>query len=75
MAIKPMSLDEVQEHKMKIELKKMEELQKEVVTNVKIALDHLADLDHLYEIQEFIEDLIANWEEEEIELEEEYEDD
>lgn len=58
------------EEKMTPLLKVLEEAQRELVDHIKDSIGMLVDLEFLYELQEFIEDNIANWEQEEIEEEE-----
>ena len=50
-------------------INKLETMQKEVVGGVKVALSSLISIEYLYDIREHIDQLILNWEDEEIELE------
>ena len=70
MAIKIVGKGEIEQNKLNAELKEIEELGSEVVEIVKSSLDCLVSLDHLHELKEYIEDLIINWEELELEDEE-----
>ena len=55
-------------------IKHLEQLQQEVVDSAKIYLEkvlpELASIEPLYELKDFIDDLIVNWQDEEVELEE-----
>ena len=52
-------------------IKKLEIMQKEVVACVTVALSSLISIDYLYDIRDHIDQLILNWKDEEIELEDE----
>lgn len=55
-------------------IKHLEQLQQDVVDSVKVYLEkvlpELVSIEPLYELKDFIDDLIVNWQDEEIELEE-----
>jgi hypothetical protein len=70
MAIKVMGKSEIAQHKLDVELKQLNKLQEELLNQIKGSIGTLIDLDYLYELQEYIEDLIVKWEETEFELEE-----
>jgi len=63
MAIKILSTDEINTSKYNAIVKEFEELQGEVVEQVKIALDHIIELDYMYEIKNHIDQLLVDWEE------------
>lgn len=69
MSIKIMGKSEIEYSKMEAELKVMEKLQEDLVNQIKISMGDLVNLDYLYELQEYIEDLIVDWEDAEFELE------
>ncbi len=62
MAIKVVSRDEVTEFKLDTELQKLKEIEVAMVAQLKESLFHLTDIDYLYDIQEYIDDLIGGWE-------------
>lgn len=70
MAIKIMGRSEIERSKVEAELKAMKKLQEDLVNQIKVSIGSLVDLDYLYELQEYVEDLIAKWEDVEFELEE-----
>ena len=70
MAIKVMGKSEIAQRKMESELKQLEGLQQELLNQIKESIGTLIDLDYLYELQEYIEDLIVKWEETKFDLEE-----
>lgn len=72
MTILTMDREEVQQRKTDAEIRKLEKMQGELVHHIKVAIDMLSDLDHLYDLKEYIEDSIVEWEE--LELDEEDED-
>jgi len=74
MAIKVLSRDEVNEYKLDSELQQLKEMEVAVVAQIKEALFHLTNIDHLYDIQDRIDDLIREWDDKELETED-YEDD
>jgi len=55
-------------------LNKLSKLQKEVVSEIKTSLSSLYDIEHLYETRDYIDELILNFEPEEIDLDD-YEED
>jgi len=63
MAIKILSTDEIKTAKFNAVVKEFEELQEEVVEQVKVALDHIIELDYMYEIKNHIDQLLVDWEE------------
>ena len=71
MEIKHMSRDELQKARLNAAEKEIDELERAVVNTlkdaIKSALEMLFREESLYEIRDYVEDLIANWEEEEIE--------
>ncbi len=69
MAIKIMSWDDLEQDKIDEEIKKLKKLDFEIVEQVKEWIGNLTTLEHLYELREYIEDLIIRWDETE-ELEE-----
>lgn len=75
MVIKSMSIDEVRDKKFAAELRRMEKLQEELVMQVKFCISQLINIDHVYDIQEHVENIIANWKDPEIEYDEDEEDD
>jgi len=48
----------------------LECLQAEVIGQIKHIMTQLISIESLYEIRDYIDDLIVNWEDEEIEIEE-----
>jgi hypothetical protein len=62
MAIVMMDRDEVCQRKIDIEMKKLASLEEEVVQEIKIAIGRLVDLEHLYDLREYIENLLVEWE-------------
>lgn len=50
---------------------KLEAMQKEIVSDMKTALSALISIEYLYEIRDYIDQLILNWKDEEVELEDE----
>ncbi len=74
MAIKVLSRDEVNEYKLDSELQQLKEMEVAMVAQMKESLLHLTDLDYLHEIQNYIDDLIREWSDRELETED-YEDD
>jgi hypothetical protein len=50
---------------------KLDQLQNEVVDGIKVSLQALVSIEVLYDIRDYIDQLILNWEDEEIELEDE----
>jgi len=70
MAIKVLSRDEITTAKYNAVVQEYEDLAGEVVEQVKVALGHLVDIDHLYELKNYINQLLIDWEEIEIEDEE-----
>ena len=71
MAIRVLSTNEINTAKYNAEVQALEDLQEEVVEQVKFALDHLTDIDHLQDIKNYIDQLLIEWEEFELEEEEE----
>jgi len=70
MAIKIMSRSEIVQNKVDAELKQLKKAQDQLVKEIKTTIGYLVDLDYLHELQEYIEDCIIEWENEEFELEE-----
>jgi len=70
MAIKVMGKSEIVQRKIDAELKQLEKLQEEFLNQIKESIGLLIDLDYLYELQEYIENLIVEWEEVEFDQEE-----
>lgn len=70
MVIKVMGKSEIVQNKINLELKQLEKLQEELLNQIKKSMGTLVDLDYLYELQEYIEDIILKWKETEFELEE-----
>ena len=70
MVIKVMGKAEIAQRKVDAELKELKKLQEEFLNQIKESVGMLIDLDYLYELQEYVEDLIANWEETEFDQEE-----
>lgn len=50
---------------------KLEAMQKEIVSDMKTALSALISIEYLYELRDYIDQLILNWKDEEVELEDE----
>jgi len=50
-------------------VKQLEDMQQEVIDDVEKALIMLVSVEALYEIRDYIDQLILNWKDEEIELE------
>lgn len=48
---------------------KLTRMQLEVVDGIKVALSSLISIEYLYEIRDYIDNLLLNWKDEEIELE------
>ncbi len=71
MAIKTMNREESYLFRMETEYKKLKELEREMVDNIKTSTRHLTDLDNLHEIQDHIDDLVRNWEDKEFDMEDE----
>ncbi len=71
MAIRTLSTNEINVAKYNAEVQALENLQEEVVEQVKNALEHLTDIDHLNDIKNYINQLLIEWEEFELEEEEE----
>jgi hypothetical protein len=70
MTIKVMGKSKIEQCKLDSELKHLEELQENLMDQVKMSINSLIDLDCLYELQKYIEELILDWED--IEFDEEY---
>jgi hypothetical protein len=73
MAIKIINRDEAINYKLDAEIQQYKKMELEIMDQVKKAISYLTDLDYLYELQDYIEDLIREWQDEELE-EEDYED-
>jgi len=71
MAIRTLSTNEINTAKYNAEVTELENLQEEVVEQIKDALDHLTDIDHLHDIKNYIKQLLIEWEEFELMEEEE----
>ena len=69
MAIKVVSRDEVNEYKLDLEIRQLKEMEVAVVAQMKESLLCLTDLDYLHEIQNYIDDLIREWGDRELETE------
>lgn len=52
-------------------VEKLTRMQLEVVDSIKAALSSMISIEYLYEIRDYIDNLILNWKDEEIDLEEE----
>ena len=63
MAIKVMGKSEIVQRKIDAEMKQLEKLQEDFLNQIKGSIGLLIDLDYLYELQEYIENLIVEWEE------------
>ena len=74
MAIKVVSRDEVNDFKLDVELQKLKEIETSMVIQLKESLFHLTQIDYLYDIQNYIDDLIRDWDNRALKLED-YEDD
>jgi len=70
MAIKVMGKSEIVQRKIDAEMKQLEKLQEDFLNQIKGSIGLLIDLDYLYELQEYIENLIVEWEEVEFDQEE-----
>jgi hypothetical protein len=51
-------------------IKELNDMQQEVVSEIEKALTMLISIESLYEIRDYIDKLIVNWQDEEIDLEE-----
>lgn len=74
MTIKVVRRDEVDEYKLDVELQKMKEMEVAMVVQIKESLFHLTDIDYLYDLQDYIDELVRGWDDRELETED-YEDD
>ena len=74
MSIKIVTKDELEEYKINAEIKKITSLEKNVVIAIKDALSHMVHEDHLFELREYIDDLLYHWKDKEIEYEEDDDD-
>lgn len=50
---------------------KLEAMQKGIISDMKSVLSALISIEYLYEIRDYIDQLILNWKDEEVELEDE----
>lgn len=69
MAIKIMGARNISQEKIDKCLDNLDKLNGEVIKQIKIALLSIVDIDHIYDLREYIDDLIGEWEDNEIELE------
>lgn len=74
MVIKIMRGENIRAEKLEKTVQELEELQKEVVEYVKVALSQLITIDHLYDVKNHIDQLLIDWEEPEIDFEDEDDD-
>ena len=70
MVIKVMSRDEINMSKYNAYIKDLEKLQAETVEYIKNALELLINIDHLYDIRNYIDQLLIDWQEIEFDEEE-----
>ena len=83
MPIKIVSKDELDEFKLNGEIQKIQKIEGEVVVAIKSAIDYFVMQESLLELRDYIDDAIYNWEDKELELvddddedyDEDYEDD
>jgi len=70
MAIKILSTNDLKTAKYNAVIKKYEDIQDEMVDHIKNALDHVVDIDYLYDIKNYIDQLLIDWQDQESELDE-----
>ncbi len=75
MAIKVRNAEEISQEKIDKCLGDLDRLNSAVIKQIKIALLSIVDIDHIYDLREYIDDIIGKWEDEEIELEDEDDED
>ena len=75
MAIRLTSRVDVEQVKLEKVLKNLEDLQRELIVNVKTAVESIIELEGLYEIRDHIDRLIEDWVDEDIELDDDFLDD
>ncbi len=69
MAIKIMGAKDISQDKINKYLDKLNELNSAVIKQIKTALLSVVDIEHIYDLREYIDDLIEEWQDAEIELE------
>ena len=70
MVIKILGKGEIQTAKFNAAVDELDKVQLEAVAQIKVALDHLIEIDYLYAIRDYIDQLLRDWEETEIDEEE-----
>ena len=70
MTIKILKKSEIIKDKLESESKKLEKAKEDLLSQIKESINMLIDLDCLYEVQEYVEDLIIKWKEIEFDSEE-----
>lgn len=69
MAIKIMGAKDISQYKINKYLDKLDKLNSAVIKQIKTALLSVVDIEHIYDLREYIDDLIEEWQDVEIELE------
>jgi len=68
MVIKSLGKYQIEDYKLNAARKRLIDLERELVEQLKVSLSSLVELEHLQELSELINVLINQWEEQEIEL-------
>lgn len=68
MVIKSMSRDDLILIKLAKAKKDLKAIEQQLVSSLKESLTFLVDIESLYELKNYLDDLIANWEDKEINL-------
>ncbi len=71
MSIRKIKKTEVTRFKFNSRIRKLKDLEEDLLICIQESLASLTTLDSLYEVREYIEDLIADWENSEIEFDDE----
>jgi hypothetical protein len=74
MVIKVLGKDDLNRAKFNSKIKELKELEEDVVNQIKVSLGMLFSLESLYDISNYIDELLENWEGVDIDEEEEEDD-